>query len=218
MIPLFDNNKRRRTPVVTISLILINVGIFGYELFLAHQGLLEDFIRRHAFTPGLLVSDRSPEQGLTLLSSMFLHGGWLHLLSNIWFLWLFGNMVEDRLGPLRYLLLYLASGLGAALAQFAVGPFSMIPMIGASGAIAGVLGAYLILFPTALIFTLVPLWFAPILPVPAFIFLLLWFALQIWQGVGSLMATDLAGGVAWWAHFGGFVAGYFLIRKLKRRR
>ena len=217
MLPLFDNNKRRRTPVFTVLLILANLGLFAWELVLGQQGQLADFIHRHAFTPAALVADPSPEQALTLLSSMFLHGGWLHLLSNLWFLWIFGSMVEDKIGPFRYLFLYLFSGLGAALAQFAAGPFSEIPMIGASGAIAGLLGAYFIMFPTAIIFTLVPLWFAPIIPIPAFIFLLIWFALQILQGIGSLLNTELTGGIAWWAHFGGFVAGILLIRKLRRK-
>lgn len=218
MLPLFDNNKRRRTPVVTLLLILANAGIFGYQLYLSHHGELESFLMRFAFTPAALVSAPAPEQAMTVITSMFLHGGWLHLLSNLWFLWLFGNVVEDRIGPVRYAFVYLCAGIGAAAAQFAVGPFSQIPMIGASGAIAGVLGAYLILYPTAIIFTLVPIWFAPIIPVPAFVFLLLWFILQIWQGIGSMMDTNVTGGVAWWAHFGGFVAGLLLIRKLRGRR
>lgn len=217
MLPLFDNNKRRHLPIITVLLILLNLGAFGWELYLSHQGLLEGFIRQHAFTPGELISNPSPQQALTLFSSMFLHGGWLHLLSNLWFLWIFGNMVEDRMGPVRYLLLYLLSGLGAALMQFAIGPFSDIPMLGASGAIAGLLGAYFMLFPTAIIFTLVPLWFAPILPIPAFIFLLIWFVLQVVQGISTLMIAPMTGGVAWWAHFGGFVAGAWLLRKLRRR-
>jgi membrane associated rhomboid family serine protease len=218
MLPLFDNNKRRRAPVVTSILLAANLGLFVYELVLAHQGRLEGFIHQHAFTPALLMSDPGWETGRTIFTSMFLHGGWLHLISNLWFLWLFGNMVEDKLGPVRYLTLYFLSGFAAAGAQFAVGPFSDIPMIGASGAIAGVLGAYLFLFPTAIIFTFIPVWFAPIIPVPAFIFLVLWFLLQVWQGIGSLMATDMAGGVAWWAHLGGFAAGFYLIRKMRRRR
>lgn len=218
MLPLFDNNKRRRTPTITVLLILANLAFFAYELYLAQLGQLEPFLRQHAFTPASLTESPSAAGALTVFTSMFLHGGWLHLLANLWFLWLFGNVVEDRLGPFRFLFLYLLSGMGAASMQYTVGPFSEIPMVGASGAIAGILGAYLLLFPTALIFTLVPLWFAPIIPIPAFIFLILWFVLQIWQGIGSFMASDVTGGVAWWAHFGGFGAGAWLVRKLRPRR
>jgi membrane associated rhomboid family serine protease len=217
MIPLFDNNQRRRTPVITFTLILANISVFGYQLFLAQQGQLLEFIGQFAFTPAFLVEDPSPETAMTIFTSMFLHGGWLHLVFNLWFLWLFGNMVEDRIGSVRYLFLYLLAGVGAAGAQFAVGPTSPIPMLGASGAIAGVLGAYLIFFPKAIIFTFIPVWFAPIIPVPAFIFLVLWFLLQIWQGVGAMLAAEGTGGVAWWAHFGGFVAGFFISRKWKKR-
>lgn len=217
MIPLFDNNKRRRTPVITLLLLVANAGVFGYQLFLAQQEQLLEFIFQFGFIPAALVGDPSPAQGLTVITSMFLHGSLLHLAFNMWFLWLFGNIVEDRIGSVRYLLLYLLAGIGAALAQFIVAPFSTIPMVGASGAIAGVLGAYLLFFPRAIIFTFVPIWFAPIIPVPAFIFLIAWFGLQIWQGIGAMMNAEGTGGVAWWAHFGGFVAGYLISRTWTKR-
>ena len=135
---------------------------------------------------------------------MFMHGGVLHLLGNVWFLWIVGGNVEGRVGALRYLGLYAAAGGAAAAAQVAAGPFSVLPMVGASGAISGVLGAYLILFPTAFVWTLVP-WIVPILPVPAMVFLVLWFVLQAYNGVGSLLdGVHAGGGVAWWAHAGGF--------------
>lgn len=217
MIPLFDNNQRSRAPVVTVLLIAANLATFVYQLLLFQQGNLDRFIRTFAFTPELFIGD-APANAQTIVTSMFLHGSWLHLLFNLWFLWLFGNMVESRLGSFRYLFLYLLAGIGAAAAQFAVAPFSPIPMLGASGAIAGILGAYLIFFPKAIIFTFVPIWFAPIIPVPAFVFLILWFFLQVWQGLGAMLSVGESGGVAWWAHFGGFVAGFFVSRKWKRRR
>lgn len=217
MIPLFDNNQRRSTPVVTVLLIMANVSVFAYQIFLLQQGRIEAFVHQFAFTPALLVRNPSAENALPVLTSMFLHGGWLHLIFNMWFLWLFGNMVEDKLGSFRYLLLYFLAGIGAAAAQFAVAPVSDIPMLGASGAIAGVLGAYLIFFPKAIIFTFIPVWFAPVIPVPAFVFLVLWFLLQLWQGVGAMLGVQEAGGVAWWAHFGGFVAGFLISRKWKSR-
>jgi membrane associated rhomboid family serine protease len=220
MIPLFDTNKRRRTPVITTTLILANLVVFAYQIFLAQQeDHLQSFVLQFGFVPALLMSNPSGSTALSILTSMFLHGGLLHLVFNLWFLWVFGNMVEDRIGPFRYLFLYLLAGVGAAATQFAVAPFSPIPMIGASGAIAGVLGAYLLYFPKALIFTFIPVWFAPVIPVPAFIFLILWFALQIWQGIGSMLdAEGSTGGVAWWAHFGGFVAGFFIGKRWKKRR
>lgn len=215
MIPLFDNNQRHRAPIITVLLIAANVTAFGYQILLLQEGSLEGFIRQFAFTPALLIRNPSTDTALTVVTSMFLHGGWLHLLFNMWFLWLFGNMVEDRIGSFRYLLLYLLAGGGAAAAQFAVAPTSAIPMLGASGAIAGVLGAYLVFFPRAMIFTFIPVWFLPVIPVPAFLFLVLWFLLQLWQGIGTMLSMEKSGGVAWWAHFGGFIAGFYLSRKMK---
>jgi membrane associated rhomboid family serine protease len=147
---------------------------------------------------------------------MFLHGGWAHLLGNLWFLWIFGGNVEDRLGAFKFLLFYLLAGFVAAVVQVAVDPGSAVPMIGASGAISGVLGAYLILFPTAWVWSLVP-WIVPVLPVPAVVFLVLWFAAQTLNGLGAL-AVGATGGVAWWAHAGGFAAGVAMIVWAKRAR
>ena len=154
--------------------------------------------------------------GLPLLSSMFLHGGWFHLISNLWALYIFGDNVEDRMGSGRYLVFYLFSGVVAGLTQVAADPVSQVPAIGASGAIAGVLGAYLILYPSARVITLVPLFFLPwFIEIPALVYLGVWFASQFLSGVASL---DVAagGGVAYWAHIGGFVCGLVLVWVLAR--
>jgi membrane associated rhomboid family serine protease len=156
------------------------------------------------------------QQWATMGSSMFLHGGVAHLLGNMWFLWIFGGNVEDRLGSLRYLLLYALAGFAAAIVQVAVAPGAAVPMLGASGAISGVLGAYLILFPTAWVWTLVP-WIVPIVPVPAAVFLVLWFFVQALSGLGAL-AGGVDGGIAWWAHLGGFAAGVALVAWAKRAK
>lgn len=218
MIPLWDTQKRRRAPVVTIGLIFANLAVFGYEVALSLQGsaALEAFVTRHALVPARLLAGAGDEaQWLTLLTHMFLHGSVAHVLGNCWFLWIFGNKVEDRLGPVRYALFYLAGGLAAAALQVAVAPSADVPMVGASGAISAVLGAYFIFFPTAWVVTLVP-WIVPIVPVPAFVFLILWFAMQAVNGFGVLMdGTAGAAGVAWWAHAGGFIAGVLLARRAR---
>jgi len=221
MIPLWDSQAHRRTPVITVMLILANLGVFGYELALSAQGggALEGLMMRFGLVPVRLIAGwTEPEQWLTLGSHMFLHGGAAHVLGNCWFLWVFGNNVECKLGHARYLLFYLAGGLGAAALQVVVEPSAGVPMVGASGAISAVLGAYFILLPTAWIVTLVP-WIVPIVPVPAFLFLILWFALQAVNGFGVLMnGTAGAGGVAWWAHAGGFVTGVALTLWAKSNR
>lgn len=152
---------------------------------------------------------------LTLLTSMFLHAGWLHLIGNMWYLWIFGDNVEASMGSLRYLLFYLLSGAGAAGLQMAVSGRSTVPMVGASGAISGVMGAYFVLFPWSRILTLVPIWFfLQLVEVPAFVFLGLWFLLQFFSGLVDLQSL---GGTAWWAHIGGFLAGGLLVFLFKRR-
>ncbi|MFA6959295.1 MAG: rhomboid family intramembrane serine protease [Opitutaceae bacterium] len=221
MIPLWDTQTHKRAPVVTGLLILANLAIFGYEITLGLQegGALNAFVLRHALVPArLLAGWNDAVQWQTLGSHMFLHGSAAHVLGNCWFLWVFGKNVEDRLGSARYFLFYLASGLAAAALQIAVEPGATVPMLGASGAISGVLGAYFILLPTSWIVTLVP-WIVPIVPVPAFVFLFLWFALQAVNGFGVLMAgTASDGGVAWWAHAGGFTAGVCLTLWAKSNR
>jgi membrane associated rhomboid family serine protease len=221
MLPLWDTEKHRRAPVMTVLLIAANVGVFGYQLLLALKGgnALEAWLYRHAIVPGRLIDGFAQnEQWLTVLSSMFLHGSVAHVLGNCWFLWIFGGNVEDRLGPFKFLLFYLITGVAAAGAQVLTHPSSVVPMIGASGAISGVLGAYFILLPRAWIVALVP-WIVPIVPLPAVVFLFVWFALQTVNGVGALMSgASAGGGVAWWAHAGGFAAGVAMILFGRKRK
>jgi membrane associated rhomboid family serine protease len=210
MLPLWDANPNRRAPVMTVLLISANLAVFALEIWLMLTKQVNPFLRTYALVPRrLLYHWDDGAQWLTLGTHMFLHGGVAHVLGNCWFLWIFGKSVEDRLGSLQFLIFYLLSGLAAAAVQVMVDPGSPVPMMGASGAISGVLGAYLLLFPTAWIFTLVP-WIVPIVPVPAFIFLVLWFVIQAFNGFGSLLESG-SGGVAWWAHAGGFVAGLGLL-------
>ena len=214
MLPLADTAKQKRPPVMTGLLVTANLVVFGWQVWLALNGSereLSRWLTEYALVPQRLLAHANDEtQWLTLLTHMFLHGGVAHVLGNVWFLWIFGGNVEDRLGSWLYLLFYLFSGFAAAGLQILVEPSSAVPMVGASGAISGVLGAYLLLFPKAWVWTLVP-WIVPILPVPAVLFLALWFVLQAYNGVGALLSGTVgAGGVAWWAHAGGFVAGFIL--------
>ncbi|HXB02454.1 MAG TPA: rhomboid family intramembrane serine protease [Opitutaceae bacterium] len=215
MLPLWEENPARRAaPVAPVLVIAANLGVFIHEVMLAMQDprVLEAFIGAHALVPGRLVADwDQAREWKTLFTHMFIHGGVAHVAGNCWFLWVFGKSVEDRLGSMKFILFYLLCGLAAAGLQVAAEPHSALPMLGASGAISGVLGAYLIMFPTAWIVTLVP-WIVPIIPVPAFLFLIVWFVFQTLNGVGSMLSgADAAGGVAWWAHAGGFTAGVILI-------
>jgi membrane associated rhomboid family serine protease len=221
MLPLYDTIPSTRTPVVRNVLILLNVLVFFYELSLGPH--VQVLIRTLGvipleYTHGVDLPPPSPPYGTTLFTSMFLHGGWGHLLGNMLYLWIFGDNVEDRMGHGRFLLFYLLSGLVAAWVQILVHPTSTVPMIGASGAISGVLGAYFVYFPTAGVVSLVPLfYFYRLMVVPAFVLLGFWFVLQFFQGVLSLpFATG--GGVAFFAHIGGFVAGMVLARWFDRWR
>ncbi len=219
MFPLLDTAKAKGSAWVTKLLIVACVGAFGWEMWLLWQGgvALERFVGEHALVARRIVgAPLDAGQWRTVGTHMFLHGGILHLLGNIWFLWVFGPPVEGRLGWFRYALLYGLAGVAAAGVQVATGPGSPVPMIGASGAISGVLGAYLILFPTAFVWTLIP-WIVPIVPVPAVVFLLLWFVMQAYNGVGALLGTtEVDGGVAWAAHAGGFAAGAAMLGYARR--
>ena len=223
MIPLRDTIPARRTAWVTRLLIVINVVAFVLEI---RQGqALDAFVYRFGVVPAhWFVSSPSdfldwPHLFLTLLTAQFLHGSVLHLGANMLYLWIFADNVEDRLGHQRFLLLYLASGIIAGVAQLLVSPRSSIPMVGASGAIAGVLGAYLLMFPSARILTLVPLgFFWDTIEIPAFIFLGLWFLLQWFQGLTTIGQVADVGGVAFWAHIGGFISGMLGIVLLRPRR
>ncbi|HRC86114.1 MAG TPA: rhomboid family intramembrane serine protease [Thermoanaerobaculia bacterium] len=221
MIPLRDNNPSRRLPVVTWLLIAANAALFLYELTLGVN--LESFLMSAAFIPA-----RAHEAGVgglaweakSALLSMFLHAGWMHFLGNMLFLWIFGDNVEDRLGPIRYLVFYLLCGYAAALGHTLSAPTSPLPAIGASGAIAGVLGAYLYLYPRARIVTLIFFgFFSRVVELPAMVYLLIWFGMQFLSGLASLSGAGAQqGGVAWFAHIGGFVAGPVLLLLLGGRR
>ncbi len=215
MIPIRDLNPHRSFPVVNLSIILICSLVWLYEVSLSEEEF-NLFIYHYGLVPANLL-----ERPQTLLTHMFLHGSWLHIIGNMWFLWVFGDNVEDRLGKLRYLLFYIISGLGAAFIQMFVSFIfggANIPMVGASGAISGVLGAYMWMFPHARILALVPiLFFFTFMELPAVFFIGLWILIQIINGLITLPLAGF-GGVAWFAHIGGFVVGYSLAKKLYRRR
>jgi len=210
VIPLRSLQPRTRPAVVTGTLVLLNLLAFYYELQLGTA--LPRFIKVYGLRPAEFTTSWQffdPGVWLPVLSSMFLHGGWLHLVGNMLFLWVFGRNVEDKIGHGRFLILYLLAGLAAALAQVWAMPFSRAPLIGASGAIAGVLGAYLFLFPRSRVLTLVPIFFIPFFwELPAILLLLIWFIGQFSAGLASLdTGQALYGGVAYWAHIGGFITG-----------
>ncbi len=209
VIPLRDSNPSRTTPVANWALILANVAVFVHETTLG--GRLETFIYTWGLVPGDFELSR-------LFTSQFLHASWLHLLGNMLFLHIFGDNVEDRLGHVRYVGFYLACGAAAGAAQAITHPAGTVPMVGASGAIAGVSGAYFLFFPRARILTLVPIaFFIQLVEVPAVVFLLIWFLWQFVSGVATFGADAAAGGVAFWAHVGGFVAGAILGPTVRRR-
>lgn len=216
MFPLYDTVRSRRFPIINWMLVLLNGLVFYYELTMSEADL-HRFILDWGLVPAQLALD-SAESWLRILSSMFLHGGWFHIISNMWILIIFGDNIEDRMGSGRYLIFYLLSGTAAALMQAFLYPASNIPMVGASGAIAGVLGAYLVLYPRARIASLVPILFIfTIIELPALIFLGFWFISQLFQGWLALGGADMSG-VAWWAHIGGFVFGLLMVRLFARRR
>jgi len=215
MIPLRDSNRSYHFPVMNWLLIVANALVFFYELGLS-DGQLERFIGSYALVPAR-IEDAPITFGITIFSSMFLHAGWFHVLSNMWVLFIFGDNVEDRMGALPYLVFYLLSGLAAGLLQTTLTPGSSVPVLGASGAIAGVLGAYIFLFPRARVVTLVPIFFfISLIEVPAIIFLGFWFFSQLFSGLASIGA-QAAQGVAWWAHIGGFAVGLVLCSFFSRR-
>lgn len=217
MIPLHDTNQRTSFPFINYFFIISNILVFILQLSAPN---IEAFIIAHGFVPSRF-SLIDPTTWYQVISSMWLHGGFLHIIFNMWFLHIFGDNVEDRIGHLRYFVFYVICGIAAVGAQYIIDPTSSIPLIGASGAIAGVTGAYLKLFKDARIVTLVPsffgLWHRIILP--AWIFLGYWFLLQIISGVSSLATIEINdGGVAFFAHIGGFVAGYILAFFLPTRK
>jgi len=223
MIPLKDLNPRRTTPFVTLMIILANVLVFLYQVSLGPQAG-KAFFYAFGMIParvGLLVSGHTVvtagQAFAPLLTSMFLHGSWLHLIGNMWFLWIFGDNIEDYLGHLNYLVFYLVCGIAAGLTHTLANLTSTVPAVGASGAISGVLGAYIVLYPTSRVVTLVPLliiFFT--VRLPAVVILGYWFLIQFLSGLSTL-ALPTEGGTAWWAHIGGFVLGAVLVLASRRR-
>ena len=218
MIPLRDDNPAQRVPVVTRLLIVLNVLVFVVEL--SQGDGLPEFLRDWGLVPGRLFASFTGETSLpvelsTVFISLFLHGGWLHLIGNMWYLWIFGDNVEDRMGSWRFLGFYLAAGFVAAVLHSALNPGSPIPTVGASGAIAGVLGAYAMAFPRARVMTLIPIFFFfQVVAVPALVLLGIWFVFQFIAGTMSFGSGS--GGVAWWAHIAGFAFGFIVMGLMNR--
>ncbi len=231
MFPLRDENPTELVPVVTVVIIAFNVLVWllvqqagagnGFLASLCTYGAIPADITG-SLAPGALIQ-LTPEVAcrtaglgwLTLFSSMFMHGGWMHLIGNMWFMWVFGNNIEDSMGHVRFIVFYLLCGLLAALAHIVTAPGSTVPTVGASGAISGIMGAYLVLYPRVRVYTLFFLFvIVRVFPLPAWVLLIQWFALQLLSGVGSFGVEG--GGVAFWAHIGGFVAGVALIKLFQR--
>jgi membrane associated rhomboid family serine protease len=215
MIPIRDDNPTRTFSFVTLAFIAANVTVFVHELRLP-ETRIEAFINEFGFVPAVLTYGQKPADFVGVFTSMFLHGGWSHIIGNMLFLWIFGNNIEDAVGHGKFIVFYLLSGVAAAGAQFAMDPQSTVPMIGASGAVSGVLGAYLLLYPRARVTVLIPIWiFFKFVEVPAVMMLIIWFGLQLLSG---LFTPPGHAGVAFWAHIGGFVAGLVLILFFKKQR
>jgi membrane associated rhomboid family serine protease len=213
MFPLRDTQPSYSKPVVTVALIVVNILVFLFEFS------LDDYTRNAFIAAYGLVPDQFAL--LNVFTSMFLHGGWLHVLGNMWFLWIFGDNIEDILGHGKFLLFYLLCGTAAAMAQVLMDPSSRVPMIGASGAIAGVMGAYMVTFPKARILTFVfVFFFITTFEVPAWLMLIYWFALNLFSGFDSIAASQYSqgGGTAYLAHVGGFIAGIALIKLMGARQ
>jgi membrane associated rhomboid family serine protease len=226
VIPIRDENPTKRFPWITALLLAANVAVFAYQLTL-DPASLQAFWAEWAFVPArFFASPLAFTQVATILSAMFMHAGWVHVGGNMLYLWIFGNNIEDRLGPVRFIAFYLVCGVAATLAQAFMAPASAIPTLGASGAIAGVLGAYLLLYPGASVLTLIPIFFfVEIARVPAYLVIGFWFVLQLGSGLAAIgTGAAASGGVAWFAHLGGFAMGavlalpVFLAARRPRRR
>ena len=220
MIPLRDDNPSSRTPYVTYTILGLNIAAFLFELTLGGESEMNNFFRQFGVVP---VAYTSPEGSLAtraipLFTSMFLHGGWMHIIGNMLYLWVFADNVEDRLGHVRFAIFYLASGLAATMTHILFNSSSAVPCVGASGAIGGVLGAYVITYPRAKVLTLIPLFYILLFrEIPAVFFLGFWFVMQVFSGMGAL-GGSYASGVAYWAHIGGFAAGVGLMLALAPKR
>ncbi len=225
MIPLRDANPAQTAPLVTVTLIVINALVWFYEVSLGPHRI-EPFIQTYGLVPAHFLSFTSHAGGffgnavMPLFTSIFLHGSWAHVIGNMWFLWIFGDNVEDRLGHGRFVLFYLLCGIGASLAHALFNPHSTMPTIGASGAISGVLGAYLIMFPHARVLTLLILFvYVQLIEIPAYVFLLVYIGFQLLMGITAPETyAEQASGVAYWAHIGGFALGVALCLIFPRTR
>jgi membrane associated rhomboid family serine protease len=216
VIPLKDTIPRIGFPWMTWALIILNGIVFVFEMSIPHD-VLEGVLYLFGLVPARMAYPRQALSYLPFLSNMFLHGGWLHIIGNMWFLHIFGPSVEDRMGPVRFLIFYLLAGIVAGITFFLFAIHSRVPVIGASGAIAGVMGAYMVMFPNAKILTLIPILFIPFfIEVPAFFYIGFWFFLQLISGTLSLSSTEVGGGIAWWGHVGGFAAGMILLPLFKK--
>ncbi|HTI39517.1 MAG TPA: rhomboid family intramembrane serine protease [Vicinamibacterales bacterium] len=211
MFPISDVIPSRTTPVVTVSLIVVNSIVFLYQWMLPQQAL-QVFMANYALIPAYFSLS-------SIFTSMFLHGGWMHVIGNMLYLWIFGDNIEDQLGHVGFLVFYLAAGAVAAVGQIVINPYSTVPMVGASGAIAGVMGAYFVLYPESRILTAVfILIFFDLVEIPAIFFLGIWFLMQLLSGVGSLGVSNASsGGTAFFAHIGGFIAGLIVGGVLRTR-
>jgi membrane associated rhomboid family serine protease len=225
MLPLKDNILSRSFPVVNWTLIALNVLMFAVELRADANGQAEALIQAFGVIPARFVTYHDAREVITLFTSMFLHGGWLHLIGNMLALYIFGDNIEDRMGPGRYLGFYLVCGIAAGLTHIYFNRNSVMPSIGASGAIAGVMGAYLLLFPTARVITLIPIFIIPFfVEIPAVVFLGFWFLSQFFNGTLEIVHTVYSpearaqSGIAWWAHAGGFLTGMLLVWPLASTR
>ncbi|GAB4319612.1 MAG: rhomboid family intramembrane serine protease [Candidatus Sumerlaeia bacterium] len=225
MLPIHDNVPHRRPPVVTVALIAANTGVFIFQLMLP-EAMHEKLLYLFGVVPARFTHPRwaawvgfPADNYWPFLTSQFLHGGLFHLIMNMWTLWLFGDNVEDRMGHGRFLIFYLICGALSGVGHTLVNSRSTIPAIGASGAIAGVMGAYFLLYPLARLVVLVPVFFYPLFfEIPAFFYLFFWFVMQLFSGTASILAPGAGGGIAWWAHVGGFAAGAALCGLFVRRR
>ncbi len=226
MFPIQDTIPHRRPPVGMWGIIALNALIFFFELGLSPAQL--ELLFYHAGVVPARVTTTfyfAPDVRfmlpvlLTFVTCMFLHGGWMHFLANMWALWIFGDNVEDKMGTLRFIIFYLTCGIVATAVHVWSDPLSEVPVVGASGAISGVMGAYLLFFPTARILTVIPIWIFPyIVEIPAIFFMMVWFATQMVGGLASLGTGQTVGGVAWWAHIGGFAAGLVLAPLTQRQQ
>lgn len=211
MIPLKDTIRSRHLPVMTWMIVGANVLVFIFQLSLSNAQL-QAFVNNFALVPATWQT-QPMWFAVTIFTSMFMHSGWIHIISNLWTLLIFGDNVEDRMGPFGFLGFYLFSGISAGLLQVLIDPSSTIPTLGASGAIAGVMGAYLVLYPRARVVTLIPLFiFFTTINIPAVLYLGFWFFSQFFSGL-SVLGNVSVGGVAWWAHIGGFLFGVLMVRR-----